>query len=141
MDNNISRFIKAQENNYEQALAEIKLGRKRSHWMWYIFPQFEGLGHSEMSKFYAIKNLNEAKEYLNHSILGNRLREITNELLKLDDTNANQIFGSPDDLKLKSSMTLFSAVDDRNDNIFKRVIEKYFDNHLDKRTLDLINNF
>lgn len=139
MDNSINRFIKAQENCYEQALIEIRSGRKISHWMWYVFPQFEGLGHSEMSRFYAIKSLIEAKEYLDHPILGNRLREITNELLKLNNLTANQIFGSPDDLKLQSCMTLFTVVNNANDNVFNRVIEKYFDNCKDKQTLTFIN--
>lgn len=139
MNNEISRFIKAQDRDYEQALYEITLGRKSSCWMWYIFPQFIGLGHSETSKFYAIKSLNEAKEYLDHPILGSRLKEITNVLLKLDSASANQIFGSPDDLKLKSCMTLFSFIYEGDDNIFKKVIDKYFDNHLDERTLKLIN--
>ena len=140
MGNEINRFITAQENSYEQALAEIISGSKKSHWMWYIFPQYRGLGYSNTSKFYAIKNLNEAKEYLGHSILGNRLREITNALLKLENTNANRIFGSPDDLKLKSCMTLFSVVEDDDDNIFKKVIDKYFDNHMDEKTLKLIDS-
>ena len=140
MRNEINRFITAQENSYEQALIEIISGSKKSHWMWYIFPQYRGLGYSDTSKFYAIKNLNEAKEYLGHSILGNRLREITNALLKLENTNANRIFGSPDDLKLKSCMTLFSVVEDDDDNIFKKVIDKYFDNHMDEKTLKLIDS-
>lgn len=140
MGNEINRFITAQENSYEQALAEIISGSKKSHWMWYIFPQYRGLGYSNTSKFYAIKNLNEAKEYLGHSILGNRLREITNALLKLENTNANRIFGSPDDLKLKSCMTLFSVTEDDDDNIFNRVIEKYFDNYMDEKTLKLIDS-
>ena len=140
MGNEINRFITAQENSYEQALAEIISGSKKSHWMWYIFPQYRGLGYSNTSKFYAIKNLNEAKEYLGNSILGNRLREITNALLKLENTNANRIFGSPDDLKLKSCMTLFSVTEDDDDNIFNRVIEKYFDNYMDEKTLKLIDS-
>ena len=140
MRNEINRFITAQENSYEQALVEIISGSKKSHWMWYIFPQYRGLGYSDTSKFYAIKNLNEAKEYLGHSILGDRLREITNVLLELKNTNANRIFGSPDDLKLKSCMTLFSVTEDDDDNIFNRVIEKYFDNYMDEKTLKLIDS-
>lgn len=141
MNNEINRFIEAQEKDYQQALSEIKLGRKRSHWMWYIFPQFIGLGHSETSKYFAIKSLNEAKEYLDHPILGSRLKEITNVLLTLDTDNANQIFGSPDDLKLKSCMTLFSVVCNEDGNVFKKLIDKYFDNRLDKRTLKLLNKY
>ena len=138
MNNEICRFIKAQENDYQQALSEITLGREKSHWMWYIFPQFIGLGHSETSKFFAIKSLNEAKEYLEHPVLGSRWKEITNVLLKLDTDNANQIFGSPDDLKLNSCMTLFSEVCGEDDSIFKKVIDKYFDSIPDKLTLKLL---
>ena len=138
MDSNLNRFLAAQENDYEQALAEVKSGRKRSHWMWYIFPQFAGLGRSETSKFYALKSLSEAQEYLEHSILGSRLCEITNALLEIENTNATQVFGNPDDLKLKSCMTLFSVVDESDDNIFKKVLEKYFEGHFDKKTLKLI---
>ena len=140
MDIDLNRFIKAQENDYEQALSEIILGRKRSHWMWYIFPQFIGLGISDTSKLYAIKDLNEAKKYLDHSILGSRLREISNALLELENNDANRIFGCPDDLKLKSCMTLFSFIDGTHDNVFKKVIEKYFDSRLDEKTIELINN-
>ena len=138
MDSNLNRFLTAQENDYEQALAEVKSGRKRSHWMWYIFPQFAGLGRSETSKFYALKSLSEAQEYLEHSILGSRLCENTNALLEIENTNATQVFGSPDNLKLKSCMTLFSVVDESDDNIFKKVLEKYFEGHFDKKTLKLI---
>ena len=141
MNNEINRFIEAQEKDYQQALSEIKLGRKRSHWMWYIFPQFIGLGHSETSKYFAIKSLNEAKEYLDHPILGSRLKEITNVLLTLDIDNENKIFGSRDDLKLKSCMTLFSVVCNEDGNVFKKLIDKYFDNCLDKRTLKLLNKY
>ncbi|MBS1761434.1 MAG: DUF1810 family protein, partial [Bacteroidetes bacterium] len=95
MSDSFNRFLIAQQDDYFTALKEIKLGKKKSHWMWYIFPQIAGLGLSETSKFYAIKNLDEAKEYVNHPILGKRLKEITNELLKLKEENANKIFGSP----------------------------------------------
>lgn len=107
--------------------------------MWYFFPQYAGLGYSETSKIYAIKDINEAKEYLNHAILGSRLREITNELLLLDNKDAYGIFGSPDDLKLKSCMTLFSVIDETGDSVFKRVIDTYFDGDLDTKTLELIS--
>lgn len=140
MNKDLNRFLKAQENDYNIALTEIKLGRKGSHWMWYIFPQIEGLGFSETSKYYAIKNIDEAKKYLNHPILGIRLREISRELLKLKETNAYAIFGSPDDLKLKSSMTLFAQVEELPENIFEKVIDKYYDGCFDKKTLQLLNN-
>ena len=140
MDSGLHRFIIAQETDYQQALTEIRSGKKTGHWMWYIFPQLTGLGYSETSKFYALNNLNEAKEFLDHPILGSRLREITNVLLNLEHTDANQIFGSPDDLKLKSCMTLFSVVEDTDTTIFKKVIEKYFNGRLDEKTLKLMQN-
>jgi uncharacterized protein (DUF1810 family) len=138
MEQNLKRFIKAQENSFETALYEIKSGRKRSHWMWYIFPQFNGLGYSETSKYYSIKNLMEAEEYLNHPILGLRLKLITEELLALNENSANIIFGNPDDLKLKSSMTLFAIIDNSDENIFKLVLDKFFNGKSDQKTLALI---
>ena len=138
MPNLLNRFLKAQQTDYFTALSEIKSGQKRSHWMWYIFPQIAGLGFSETSKFYAIKNLEEAKEFLHHPILGMRLKEISNELIKLDEANANKVFGSPDDLKLKSCMTLFSMVEDQPDNVFEKVLNKFFNGKPDNRTIDLV---
>src|SRR5215203_1107811 len=119
---NLERFIDAQEASYEIALSEIKSGIKKSHWMWYIFPQVQGLGFSETSKFYAIKDIGEARAFLEHPVLGERLIRICNELLHLKSGNAHNIFGSPDDLRLQSSMTLFSAL---NINpVFQKVLEK-----------------
>ena len=138
MENNLDRFLQAQETEYEQALSEIKAGRKRSHWMWYIFPQYKGLGFSETAKFYSIQNLNEAKDYLNHPILGYRLRQITNELLLSDEHNASQVFGNPDDKKLKSSMTLFASIASLQENVFKKVLDKFFSGFLDEKTLKLL---
>lgn len=138
MEQDLNRFIKAQENSYEEALSEIRSGRKRSHWMWYIFPQFKGLGFSETSKYYSIKDLDEAKRYLNHPILGERLKLITKELLALNENNANKVFGSPDDLKLKSSMTLFAAINTSEENTFIAVLDKYFNGQTDNKTLTLI---
>lgn len=136
----LERFLKAQTNSYENALAEIKLGKKISHWMWYIFPQFKGLGHSETSKFYAIKDIQEAREYLNHPILGKRLREISNELLNLKVNDPKQIFGSPDFLKLQSSMTLFDILEQSEENVFQLVLEKFYKGQKDIKTLELLNN-
>ena len=136
-ENNLQRFIDAQETSYEAALSEIKNGRKKSHWMWYIFPQIQGLGFSETSKFYAIKDINEAEEFLKHTLLGHRLVRLCNELLKLESDDANRIFGSPDDLKLKSSMTLFSSL---NINpVFQMVLEKFFNGTEDIKTLEIIS--
>ena len=137
MMDTIERFVKAQESDYACALQEIKNGRKRSHWMWYVFPQFKGLGFSETSKYYSIKNVDEAKSYLNHPILGERLKLITKELLALNENNANKVFGSPDDLKLKSSMTLFAAIDESQEHIFQAELDKFFNGQTYNKTLTL----
>ena len=138
MEQDLNRFINAQENSFEESLSEIKSGRKRSHWMWYIFPQYKGLGFSETSKYYSINDLDEAKRFLNHQILGERLKLITKELLILNENNANKVFGSPDDLKLKSSMTLFATIDTSEENIFNAVLDKFFAGQNDNKTLTLI---
>lgn len=122
---NLERFVNAQENSYQIALGEIRNGQKRSHWMWFIFPQIDGLGTSSISKEYSIKNQQEAQNYLNHNILGKRLIEITSTLMKIEQKSARSIFGYPDDLKLKSSMTLFKIISSNND-IFSDVLVKYF---------------
>jgi len=134
---NLGRFIDAQNSDYETALSEIRSGRKRSHWMWYIFPQILGLGSTETSRFYAIKDLEEAQLYLQHPILGKRIVKISEELVDLESNDANKIFGSPDDLKLKSSMTLFSSVTDTNP-VFQAVLEKFFKGVKDQKTLQII---
>ncbi len=132
--NTLKGFIDAQESDYEIALSEVRNGTKQSHWMWYVFPQIQGLGFSESSKFYALKDINEAEEFLKHSVLGRRLVCICNELLALECNDANKIFGSPDDLKLKSSMTLFSSLPNTNP-VFQSVLEKLFSGTKDNRTL------
>jgi len=135
---NLQRFIDAQEASYEIALSEIKSGRKKSHWMWYIFPQVQGLGFSETSKFYAIKDIGEARAFLEHPVLGERLVRICNALLHLESDNAHNIFGSPDDLKLRSSMTLFSSL---NINpVFQKLLEKFFNGIKDDKTLQIIGS-
>jgi uncharacterized protein (DUF1810 family) len=134
---NLKRFLDAQTRDYATALTEIKSGRKRSHWMWYIFPQIDGLGYSEMAKRYAIPDLPEAAAYLAHSTLGPRLIEISEALLTLPGTDANEVMGSPDDLKLRSSMTLFSLVPGA-DRVFEAVLKKYFDGQKDPATLQII---
>ena len=135
--NDLKRFLEAQENDFATALAEVKNGKKQSHWMWYIFPQIAGLGFSSMANFYAIKTKAEAENYLAHPILGKRLIEISNALLEVEGKTANQIFGSPDDTKLKSSMTLCGALENTNP-VFQKVLDKYFDGAKDQRTLELI---
>ncbi|HVG39971.1 MAG TPA: DUF1810 domain-containing protein [Chitinophagaceae bacterium] len=137
-DYDLVRFIKAQEKAYAIALTEIKNGRKQSHWMWYIFPQIQGLGYSDTSRYYAIKNIEEATAYLTHPLLGNRLIQICEELMKLPSNDAHRIFGSPDDVKLKSSMTLFASLPNTNP-VFKKVLDKYFGGMDDQRTMALIN--
>jgi uncharacterized protein (DUF1810 family) len=133
----MKRFIEAQERDYKRALSEIENGRKVSHWMWYIFPQIAGLGFSETSKYYAIKDLHEAEQFLAHPILGKGLIKISAALLQLETNDANAVFGSPDNLKLQSAMTLFSAVE-KSDPVFKLVLDKFFNGEKDKQTLRLI---
>ncbi len=135
----LERFVEAQEKFYGVALSEIRNGRKRSHWMWFIFPQITGLGHSAISKLYAIKNIDEAAAYLQHPILGIRLVTISQQLLKLENNNAHSVFGSPDDIKLQSSMTLFSSVHD-SDTVFGLVLEKFFKGVKDPNTLAILNS-
>jgi uncharacterized protein (DUF1810 family) len=118
--NDLKRFLDAQQRDYATAFTEIQAGSKRSHWMWYIFPQIDGLGYSDMAKRYGIKDLEEAKNYLAHPVLGKRLRDISAALLELKTNNASQVMGSPDDLKLRSSMTLF-ALAEGNDSVLKHV--------------------
>lgn len=132
----LERFVKAQEGSYEIALNEIKHGRKRSHWMWYIFPQIKGLGYSSTAQYYAIQDKKEAENYLKHPILSKRLIEISEELLKLDSNNASEVFGYPDDMKLKSSMTLFHCVS--GNKLFQKVLEKFFDGVLDEKTVVIL---
>jgi uncharacterized protein (DUF1810 family) len=129
----LGRFVSAQATNFESALAELGKGEKKSHWMWFIFPQIEGLGYSEISRYYSIKSMQEAREYLNHPILGPRLLKCTETVLALYGKTASEIFGSPDDLKFKSSMTLFACVT-VSDSVFAHALEKYFDGERDKKT-------
>ena len=136
-ENNLERFLDAQEKDFFNALNEIKKGKKLTHWIWYIFPQLAGLGKSEYAVFYGIKNVDEAEEYLNHPILGKRLIEICSELLNLEHKTANQIFGSPDDLKVRSCMTLFSSLKD-TDPVFSNVLDKYYQGIKDPFTMKLI---
>lgn len=133
----LARFIAAQEEDYEQALAEIRSGRKRSHWMWYVFPQFDGLGSSPTAKRYAIKSLTEAEAYLRHPVLGSRLRECAEAVLRVEGRNASEIFGFPDDLKLRSCATLFAQVSPPG-SVFDRLVEKYFQGQPDSDTLRLL---
>lgn len=134
---NLQRFIDAQEINYDKALYEIKRGKKWSHWMWYIFPQINGLGHSSTSSYYSIKTMDEAKEYLNNDILRKHLIEISEELYKLNDS-IYDILGYIDALKLNSCMTLFNYIDPSID-IFLKIIDKFYNGKKDERTIDILN--
>ena len=131
----LKRFKVAQEAKYDDALAEVKAGRKTSHWMWYIFPQFDGLGRSETSKFYSIKSLGEARAYLADELLGARLREISSALLDLETNDAQEVFGRTDAMKLKSCMTLFDLVSP--DDVFAHVLDKFYEGKRSGRTLGL----
>ncbi len=133
----LKRFKVAQEAKYDDAFAEVKAGRKTSHWMWYIFPQFDGLGRSETSKFYSIKSLGEARAYLADELLGPRLREISSALLDLETNDAKEVFGRTDAMKLKSCMTLFDLVSP--DYVFAHVLDKYYEGKRSGRTLKLVS--
>src|SRR5262249_38234830 len=136
---NLNRFVQAQDDHYDRALAEIKSGRKQSHWMWYIFPQFDGLGFSSTSQFFSIKSVAEARAYLAHPVLGPRLIECAEAVLRVEERSAWEIFGSPDDLKLKSCATLFACVSPTG-SVFDRLIGMYFRGERDGKTLRLIGN-
>ena len=133
----LDRFKKAQEEDYPYALQEIKTGRKRSHWIWYIFPQLKGLGFSSMSEYYGIDGRAEAQAYIADSVLRARLVEISQALLALESNNPTQVMGYPDDLKLKSSMTLFAEVAP-DIPVFEQVLQKFFSGEKDSRTLKLL---
>lgn len=134
----LERFVEAQRWDYPAALSEIKSGRKLSHWMWYIFPQMRGLGTSNMAYKFGIAGLDEARAYMAHPILSNRLIEITEELLKHKNKSAEDVFGYVDALKLKSSMTLFSLVSDEG-SVFHLAIDQFFRGEVDLKTLELVN--
>jgi uncharacterized protein (DUF1810 family) len=134
---NLQRFVEAQEGVYPRVLDELRRGRKASHWMWFIFPQIRGLGHSAMAQRHAISGRDEAAAYLEHPALGPRLRECTQLVNALGGGTAHAIFGSPDDLKFRSCMTLFASVAADN-GIFKDALDKYFSGEPDARTLEIL---
>lgn len=133
----LARFVEAQEHGYPQALSEIRHGQKRSHWMWYVFPQFEGLGFSPASRRYSIKSVAEAEAYLRHPILGPRLLESARAALGVEGRSALEVFGSPDNMKLRSSATLFASVSPAG-SVFEQVLDRYFGGEPDDRTLQLL---
>lgn len=136
MEFSLDRFRSAQEGSYETALQEIKSGRKQSHWMWYVFPQIRGLGHSTMAMYYEIQSREEAEQYWADSVLSARLREISRELLKQNDS-IDRILGYPDNLKLRSSMTLFYLV--TRETLFKEVLDKFYGGKLDEYTVQKLS--
>ncbi|MBO4319500.1 MAG: DUF1810 domain-containing protein [Treponema sp.] len=144
MPHDLTRFKKAQEHNYETALTEIRSGQKQSHWMWYIFPQLAGLGFSEISQYYGIKGIEEAREYIADDFLRSHLVEISEGLLALESNNATLVMGYPDDLKLKSSMTLFLLASghdskyEKEARVFKAVLDKYFGGEMDGQTVEMV---
>ena len=133
----LQRFVEAQDRDYARALAEISDGEKRSHWMWYVFPQCDGLGHSPTARRFAIRSVAEAEAYLRHPVLGPRLIEAAEAVLAVEGRSARDIFGSPDDVKLHSSATLFSRVSGAG-SPFHRVLDRFFGGKPDGRTLELI---
>lgn len=137
MTYDLQRFLNAQNHTYLRALEEIKQGKKIGHWMWYIFPQIQGLGHSDTSKLYALENLNEAKEFLAHPVLGTNLLEISSELLLHNDQTASEIFGHPDDLKLRSCMTLFDQIG-TDQPVFQQILQQFFAGEPDQKTLSIL---
>lgn len=135
---NIERYIEAHKREYKQALEEIKSGKKKTHWMWYIFPQIDGLGISSTSKYYAIRNKEEVQAYLNNEYLYNHLIEICKELMKLNTNNIIEVLPYPNNYKLCSSMTLFYLTKSKEE-IFKQVLDKYYNGKLDEKTIEILN--
>ena len=134
----LERFVKAQAPIFEAALAELKAGEKRSHWMWFVFPQLRGLGHSPMAEFYGVGSLAEARAYLAHPVLGGRLKLCTQTVLAVEGRTLNEIFGSPDDMKFRSSMTLFALASADKANVFRQALDRYCEGRLDPRTEALL---
>lgn len=139
MNNDLERFLIAQQTYYRIALQEIKSGRKRSHWMWFIFPQIAGLGYSETARYYAIKDMAEAKAYMEDYTLSSNLIEISQALLDVDSDDATAVMGWPDDLKLKSSMTLFALAKPECE-VFQKVLEKFFHGEKDQKTIEILQD-
>lgn len=133
----LNRFVQAQQDDFERALAEITSGNKRTHWMWYIFPQLDGLAFSSTAKHYAIKSIEEAKAYLAHPVLGRRLLECAEAAMGVEGRSATEIFGSPDDLKLRSCATLFACVSPPG-SVFDQLLQKYYRGERDGKTLKLL---
>ena len=133
----LNRFLRAQEGVYERALSELRRGQKRTHWMWFIFPQIDGLGYSPTAKRYPIKSIEETRQYLNHPVLGKRLLECTEAVVALKGGSVSEIFGYPDDLKFKSSMTLFEKIAGTG-SVFSLALDRYCNSERDETTLSLL---
>lgn len=138
MNDDLERFLIAQQTYYRTALQEIKSGQKRSCWMWFIFPQIAGLGYSETTRYYAIKDLDEAKDYMEDYTLGTNLIEISEALLKVESNDADEVMGWPDNLKLKSSMTLFALAKPECE-VFQKVLDKFFRGERDQKTIEILS--
>ena len=138
VEKTLNRFLSAQQDDYDIAYKEMQAGQKCTHWMWYVFPQLKGLGKSPIAKHYGIQNIQEAIDYINHPVLGKRLIEISQVLLDIPSNNPTEVMGSPDDLKLRSCMTLFHIAAPDED-VFKKVLDKYFNGEFDKKTIEIIN--
>lgn len=134
----LKRFVDAQESSYESALEELRRGHKQTHWMWFIFPQLRGLGRSSTAQYYGVSSLNEARAYLNHPILGPRLKEATVTATRAPTSSLNALFGSPDDMKFKSSMTLFERANGDQDNVFGHALDKWCGGERDTATIQLL---
>jgi len=139
IDYNLGRFVEAQNGDYERALSELRAGHKRSHWMWFIFPQIAGLGSSFMAEKYAIRSAEEAAAYLADPVLGGRLLRCVEAVLAIEGKSANEVFGSPDDFKLRSSMTLFAAISEHG-SPFHKVIDRLYRGEFDDRTIQLLDS-
>lgn len=139
MDYNLERFLIAQQTYYRTALQEIKSGQKRSHWMWFIFPQIAGLGYSETARYYAIKDLDEAKAYMEDYTLGTNLIEISEALLEVESSDEDEVMGWPDNLKMKSSMTLFALAKPECE-VFQKVLDKFFGGEQDQKTIEILQD-
>ncbi len=137
MEKSLDRFLIAQQNYYHDAYEELKAGKKRSHWMWFIFPQIRGLGYSDMAKYYAIESREEAENYITDPTLGHNLIEISTVLLEIKDNDAKEVMGEPDDRKLQSCMTLFSTVAPEID-VFEKVLQKFYNGVKDSKTLEIL---
>jgi uncharacterized protein (DUF1810 family) len=137
---NLERFVCSQAAVFSTVMEELTAGQKRSHWMWFIFPQLRGLGHSSMAKFYGIGSLDEARAYLGHTLLGPRLNLCTRTVLAVEDRSLHDIFGSPDDMKFRSSMTLFSLAAPNQENVYRQALDRWWQGRVDERTIALLDS-